>query len=164
MRSGRREEFAAFGWQAEPPVRQINDFFMRQAKSPIARRRSISSAFPILPETYSLAKELAPLARLGREDCEVTAFENDRVLLLNRRCVDEQVVSMFNFNHFPASISLPLTEGRWNNIARFRLLMFAGKASVAGCRAQSKCREPQAFTLPPDSVVVFARRAIGSAN
>ncbi len=163
VRSGRREEFAAFGWQAEPPDPQDETTFLRAKLNHQLRAEGrFQALFQFYRELIRLRKELAPLARLSKEDCQVTAFENERVLLLNRRCVDEQVASMFNFNHFPASISLPLSEGRWNKLLDSTDVRWQGIGSWLP--ATIEVQGTPSLTLPPDSVVVFARRAIESAN
>ncbi len=113
-------------------------------------------------ELIRLRKELAPLARLSKEDCQVTGFENERVLLLHRRSVDEQVASTFNFNHFPTAIALPLSEGRWNKVLDSTDVRWQG----IGSRLPStiEAQGTPSPTLPPDSVAVFTRSASESAN
>jgi maltooligosyltrehalose trehalohydrolase len=89
-------------------------------------------------------------------------FENERVLLLNRRHQDEQVVLTLNFNHFSASISLPLSEGRWNKILDSTDVCWRriGSQLPAAIEVHGTLK----LTLPPDSVAVFARSAVESAN
>jgi len=113
-------------------------------------------------ELIRLRKELAPLARLSKEDCQVTGFENERVLLLNRRSVDERVASTFNFNHFPAAIALPLSEGRWNKVLDSTDVHWQGIGSRLP--ATIEAQGTPSLTLPPDSVAVFTRSASESAN
>jgi maltooligosyltrehalose trehalohydrolase len=163
VRRGRREEFAAFGWQAEPPDPQEKTTFLRAKLNHQLRAEGrFHALLQFYRELIRLRKELAPLARLSKEDCQVTGFENERVLLLNRRYVDEQVASTFNFNHFPASISLSLSEGRWNKVLDSTDTRWQGSGS--GLPATIEVRGILRLTLPPDSVAVFERGAVESAN
>ena len=163
VRRGRREEFAAFGWQAEPPDPQDETTFLcAKLNHQLRAEGRFHMLLQFYRELIRLRKELAPLARLSKEDCQVTGFENERVLLLNRRSVDEQVASTFNFNHFPAAIALPLSEGRWNKVLDSTDVRWQGIGSRLP--ATIEAQGTPSLTLPPDSVAVFTRSASESAN
>jgi len=155
-RRGRRDEFAAFGWQAEPPDPQDETTFLRVK---LNHKLRLDGRFNALLQFYRqlirLRKELAPLARLSKEDCEVIGFENERVLVLIRRSEGEQVLLAFNFNHSQSSISLPLSEGRWYRVLDSTDLRWHGAGSTLPPEVQ--IHGALKLALPSKSVAVLAR-------
>ena len=155
VRRGRREEFAAFGWRAEPPDPQHETTFLcAKLNHQVRAEGRFQALLQFYRELIHLRKKLPPLARLSKEDCQVMGFENERVLLLKRCYEDEQVVSTLNFNHFPTSISLPLSEGRWNKLLDSTDVRWHGIGS--SLPATIELPGTISLTLPPDSVAVFA--------
>ena len=156
VRRGRRDEFAAFGWQAEPPDPQDEATFLRVK---LNHKLRLDGRFNALLQFYRqlirLRKELAPLARLSKEDCEVIGFENERVLVLIRRSEGEQVLLAFNFNHSQSSISLPLSEGRWYRVLDSTDLRWHGAGSTLPPEIQT--HGVLKLALPSKSVAVLAR-------
>ena len=114
VRTGRRQEFAAFSWQGEPPDPQDEATFVRaKLNHQLKREGKFRTLLRFYQELMRLRKDLPPLANLQKEACEVLGFENQRVLLLHRRCGDEAVATILNFNTMPVALSLPMPAGRW---------------------------------------------------
>jgi len=114
VRNGRRSEFAAFGWQEEPPDPQNEATFLRAKLNHQLRR---DGRHRILWELYrellALRKQLPPLVQLDKERCEVTAYDQERVLCVRRWLGVEEALAVFNFSGAGATIPLRVTPGRW---------------------------------------------------
>lgn len=114
VRKGRREQFAAFQWQGELPDPQDEATFLR---SKLNRSRRLQEQHSVLfrfyQESIRLRKALPPLARLTKEQLEVTAHEKEKVLFLRRWSDQSQVSLSFNLGEAHAHILLPLPPGRW---------------------------------------------------
>jgi maltooligosyltrehalose trehalohydrolase len=114
VRHGRRLEFAAFGWPGEPPDPQDEKTFLRaKLNHQLKREGKYRALRDFYRELLRLRNELAPLARLSKETCEVRGCESDRVLVLRRGSGREIVTAIFNFNAAPVSLAAPMATGRW---------------------------------------------------
>ncbi len=114
VRNGRRAEFAAFGWQEEPPDPQNEATFLRAKLNHQLRR---DGRYRILWELHRellrLRRELASLALLDKERCEATGYDQERVLSIRRWDGAEEALAVFNFNRAGVSIPIRVTPGRW---------------------------------------------------
>jgi maltooligosyltrehalose trehalohydrolase len=156
VRQGRRKEFAAFAWQAEPPDPQDEATFLRAKLNHQLRLEGHFRTLLIFyRELIRLRKTLAPLARLSKENCEVIGFENDRALVLNRASEDEQAVVALNFNPSPVSISVPLSPGRWYRALDSAEERWHGAGSILPDTIETQ--GPLKLVLQGKSVAAFAR-------
>jgi maltooligosyltrehalose trehalohydrolase len=156
VRQGRRAEFAAFGWQTEPPDVQDEGTFLRAKLNHELRREGrFQALWEFYQELIRLRKALTPLARLSKEHCEVTGRDDDRVLLLRRWSDGEEVVSGFNFNHGAVSIALPIAPGRWRKALDSADLRWHGSGSLLPATLNTDGH--LALTLQPKSLAVFER-------
>jgi len=114
VRRGRRQEFASFHWQGEPPDAQDAACFER---SKLNRSRSREGQQGTLRafhrELIRLRKALPALARLQKEEVEASAREGEKVLFLRRKRAAEQVLAVFHFGDARKRVTLPLPRGRW---------------------------------------------------
>jgi maltooligosyltrehalose trehalohydrolase len=114
VREGRRSEFAAFNWREEPPDPQSEETFLHAKLNHALRRHG---RYRVLREFYQELlherKELDPLARLSKEHCEVTSYENERVLSLRRWTRREEVLTLFNFNKSAVAVALAGSGAHW---------------------------------------------------
>jgi maltooligosyltrehalose trehalohydrolase len=67
-------------------------------------------------ELIRFRKELAPLARLSKAQCDVTSYDNDRLLLVRRWQGDQSNLILFNYNEAEVSFSPPPTIQSWQKI------------------------------------------------
>jgi maltooligosyltrehalose trehalohydrolase len=159
VRSGRRAEFAAFGWESDPPDPQDERTFLR---AKLNHQLRCGGRFRTLLEYYRelirLRKTLPPLAHLSKEHCEVNSIDSDRILLLHRWSGEEQAAVIFNFNEARVSAELPIPRGSW----RKRLDSADQKWQSGGSMLPSRCASGGTvlWTLEPRSVVVFERSDI----
>jgi maltooligosyltrehalose trehalohydrolase len=160
VREGRREEFAAFAWQTEPPDPQDPSTFSRaKLNHELRRQGKFQTLWNFYQELIGLRKTLAPLAHLSKEHCEVTGFDNERLLLVRRWSNGEQVVSVFNFNHSPVAVSLSLPGGRWRKMLDSTDRRWQGAAGGA-LPEQLDIDGNITLALPAKSLAVFAREEL----
>lgn len=117
VRQGRKEEFAAFAWQGEPPDPQAEATFLSAKLNQNLRAEGdhrLLSAF--YTELLHLRKTLSPLNHLSKEQQEVVGYERQRVLYLRRWHDQESVFAVFNFGDRASSLLLPTPAGAWHKI------------------------------------------------
>ncbi|MBI4527526.1 MAG: malto-oligosyltrehalose trehalohydrolase [Deltaproteobacteria bacterium] len=111
---GRREEFAAFGWQGDIPDPQEETTFF---SSKLNRELSQGGRHRILLNLYKtliqLRKQSAALRRLSKKNLEVIGYEEERVLLIRRWHRLEEACMLFNFSDRRATVGFSLSEGNW---------------------------------------------------
>lgn len=115
VREGRKEEFTAFGWTAEPPDPQSEETFEKSRLNHDLRdqgRHATLHAF--YKELIRLRKTVPALARTIKEDVEATPVEADRVILVRRRSGEGDVLLAFNFAEEEKPLVLP--EGDWTKL------------------------------------------------
>jgi maltooligosyltrehalose trehalohydrolase len=114
VRRGRREEFAAFGWEDEPPDPQDEATFLRaKLKHPLRRRERHKVLLEFHRELLQLRKNIPTLANLSKYDMEVSDYEGKRVLVVKRWSSSDKAVIVFHFGESPITITIPFPEGRW---------------------------------------------------
>ena len=156
VRQGRRREFAAFGWRGEPPDPQDEATFLHakldhQLKG-AGRHRTLLLYYT---ELLRLRRELAPLAELKKEDCEVLGFDNQRVLLVRRWRGRESVMAIFNYNTAPLATSVRTAPGKWRKLLDSSDARWQG--SGRSLPVEFDASESFELQLPAVSVVLYAR-------
>ena len=117
VRRGRRDEFAAFGWQGEPPDPQDEATFLRaKLNRQLSRAVKHRALWEFYRELLRLRRELAPLAELKKEQSEVLGFDSQRVLLLRRWSGNETVMAILNFNNTVLVSTLRTAPGTWSKL------------------------------------------------
>jgi len=156
VRNGRRAEFAAFGWQEEPPDPQDEATFLRAKLNHQLRR---GGRHRILWELYrellALRKELAPLAQLDKASCEVIGFDHHRVLVLRRWNHGDEVMAVFNMNKIRVSLSLPFSKGRWKKVFDSSEERWQGAGATTPLTLD--VTEPCTIAMQPISFVLFVK-------
>ena len=112
VREGRAEEFAAFGWNEEPPDPQAQETFERSRLNHGLReegRHAILHSF--YKELIRLRKSVPALARLSKSAVEVALFEEKRALRVQR---GKDVVIVLSFAYKARTVPLP--EGDWTMV------------------------------------------------
>jgi maltooligosyltrehalose trehalohydrolase len=158
VRRGRREEFAAFAWQGEPPDPQDQATYLRCKLNHALRREGHHAVlFEFYKELLRLWKEVPALARLSKEQLEVGAYEKERVLFFRRWAGAGQVFAVFNFSKTPASLALPVPAGRWRKQLDSADERWQGSGSAAPNLLES---EGQAMlVLSPNAFALFTKEA-----
>jgi maltooligosyltrehalose trehalohydrolase len=153
VRNGRREEFAAFGWEGQPPDPQDEDTFRRaKLNHQLRREGKLRALWTFYRELLRLRKVLTPLAELSKARCDVIEFDEQRVLLLRRWSGSEVATTILNFNHAPVSVALPM-EGRWHKALDSSDLRWEGPG--ASLPLEFEGEKSVEFHLPPTSAVLL---------
>lgn len=117
VRKGRREEFAAFEWNLEPPDPQDQATFHRAKLNHQLRH---DGRHRVLREFYRelirLRKALAPLARLSKAHCVITAYNKQRVMLMGRSKDDQANLIIYNYSDVEVSLTPAIPAGDWQKI------------------------------------------------
>ncbi|HEX6436204.1 MAG TPA: malto-oligosyltrehalose trehalohydrolase [Candidatus Binatia bacterium] len=117
VRKGRREEFAAFEWNLEPPDPQDPATFRRaKLNHQLRQEGSHRTLRGFYRELIRLRKTLAPLARLSKAQCEVSAYDKPRVMLMRRWNGDQANLIFYNFSGGEASLAPVIPDGNWRKI------------------------------------------------
>jgi maltooligosyltrehalose trehalohydrolase len=114
VRRGRREEFAAFQWQGEPPDPQYESTFLSvKIKRDLRHEGHHKILFVFYKELIRLRKEIPALASLSKETLEVLDYEEEKVLFVRRWNGGSEIMMVFNFNTKRITAILPVPEGQW---------------------------------------------------
>lgn len=155
VRRGRREEFAAFGWQGDLPDPQAESTFEQSCLNHDhihEPRHRILREFT--KQVIARRKAIPALATLSKEQMQVTGLEQQMTLAIRRWADSSEVLMVFNFASQPASLSLP--SGLWD----------CELDSADDCWKESGGRDSGAagrprqgdITVAPVSMVLFARK------
>jgi maltooligosyltrehalose trehalohydrolase len=154
VRRGRRQEFAAFAWQGEPPDPQDVTTFQRARLNHRLRHEGHHRAlFEFYQELIHLRKELPVLALLSKEHMEVTGAERDKVLCIRRWCEEQEVLIVLHCGRAQVSVRLSLPVGHWAK----RLDSTDERWQGPGCTvaAELDCDGEVSLTLPPEACFLF---------
>jgi maltooligosyltrehalose trehalohydrolase len=161
VRRGRREEFAAFDWQGEPPDPQDVATFRRcQLDHRLRHQGHHRVLLEFYRELLRLRKELPALACLSKERMEVSSFETEQVLCVHRWCHEpeaQEAVVVLHFGKEPTSLPLPIPVGQWQkrlDSADERWHGPGGSVAVGG-----DAEGYGSLVLAPEACVLFVRAA-----
>jgi maltooligosyltrehalose trehalohydrolase len=114
VRRGRKEEFAAFGWEDEPPDPQDEETFLRaKLKHSLRRKGRHKVLLEFTRELLQLRKGIPALANLSKDDMDVLDYESEKILVVKRWSGSDEADTVFHFEESPVTISIPFSEGRW---------------------------------------------------
>jgi maltooligosyltrehalose trehalohydrolase len=114
VRQGRKEEFAGFIREAEPPDPQAEATFL-ESKLDWAQRAEGRQGvlLKLYRELIGLRRELPALAHLSLQDLEVIYLEKQQVLAVHRRHEEQETIAIWHFGTTAAAVTLPLPAGVW---------------------------------------------------
>jgi len=109
VRIGRKEEFAAFGWNGEIPDPQDEETFLRSRPDPALRKSGNHALLLELHRELIRIRKIDPVLSLtDREGMEVIPFEKETALVVLRRSGNAQAAAVFHFGDAPATLPLSL--------------------------------------------------------
>ena len=156
VRRGRKEEFAAFQWQGEPPDPQEEATFVSARINHYLRHEGHNRIlFKFYKELIRLRKEITALANLSKETIEVLDYEENRLLFVRRWYEDSEVMMAFNFNVERVTARLPFPPGQWQKLLDSADKLWEGKGSISPERMHSE-RECT-LTLDLHSFLLYKR-------
>jgi maltooligosyltrehalose trehalohydrolase len=160
VRRGRREEFASFIWQVEPPDPQDIMTFNRGKLNPHLRREGRHRAlFTYYQELIRLRKELPALAHLSKERLDVLGLERQKTLCVRRWCETQHVCMLLHFGRIPTALRVPLPTGQWHKRLDSAEERWCGPGSAAELAVASDGEV--SLTLPPESCLLLVHAAAG---
>jgi maltooligosyltrehalose trehalohydrolase len=120
VRKGRKEEFAAFAWNAEPPDAYATETFQsaklsRSRNGKHGRMRDYYKHLIELRKTHSLAR--GALAQRT-----VHAFDREQVITV----AGNDVFMIFCFAEQPETVDIPFPNGRWQIVSSSRAVQWGG--------------------------------------
>jgi maltooligosyltrehalose trehalohydrolase len=156
VRHGRREEFAAFTWQGEPPDPQAEATF-QSAKLNHQRRQEGQHRilWQFYQELIHLRTTLPALAQLSKHDMAVYSTEQGQTLCVRRWSAEQEVVLILHFGRVQASVRLPIPVGRWHKRLDSAEERWQGPGSPVA--AEFEADGESALTLPPEACLLFVR-------
>jgi maltooligosyltrehalose trehalohydrolase len=160
VREGRRAEFAAFGWRAEPPDPGAEATFERSRIDPSLRERGEHGAlYELYRELLRLRRSHPALAHRSKRDLGVNALDDARVLALHRWTREgSEAVALFHFGEGDAPVEvpeLPVPAGRWRRVLDTAEERWAGPGSAIPEEVESTGRV--SLRLAGRSAVLLAR-------
>ena len=157
VRQGRQEEFAAFQWPGEPPDPLDEATFARARLDHSLRRQGKHRVLlDFYREVLRLRQELHLLTGLGRQDRDVQAYEQEKVLRVRMNGELTQAVILFSFGQEPLDLSLFWPEGGWHK----RLDSADGRWGGPGSQTPPVIQGNSdiCLRLPPRSLMVYLRQ------
>lgn len=156
VRRGRKEEFAAFRWLAEPADPQAEDTFLRSRLSHALRESGPhSTLLGLYRELLRLRRKHPALSRLSFEHLDALGYEKPPVLVLRRWCQEEHIMALFHFGKTPATLPLPLPPGRWRKLLDSAEERWRGPGSPTPAMLDSERELSLAF--PPEAFALFIK-------
>jgi maltooligosyltrehalose trehalohydrolase len=151
VRQGRAEEFAGFARLGRPPDPQSEATFLAAKLDPEARHRGDQRRlFSFYVELIRLRKECPPLARLSREEMQIVADEEEKVLAVMRRADSCRILCLFNYSDQNCVLRPPLAAGI------LQVLLDSAGDLAPGSRITVDTARPETFpTLAPFGVIVY---------
>jgi maltooligosyltrehalose trehalohydrolase len=152
VRHGRREEFAAFGWQEAVPDPQDEQTFLRSHLDHSLEEREPHKTLARFYQTLIRLRGELGIASAGSHQAREIG---DCQVLLSYKTSSRDLAIVMNFAEFPVSLNLPELDGNWAS------LLYSAEGSWSGLADDSAPMSlPQReLRLGPYSFVVFANRA-----
>ena len=150
VRKGRKEEFAAFAWNGEPPDAYAVETFEsaklgRDRNGKHAHMRNYYKRLIELRKTHNLAKG-------GLAERTVTAFDQEQLVTVSAN----DVFMIFCFAEQPQTLRLTLPNGRWRTELSSRAVEWGGPGDDA---AEYDGGQPVAMRLPGVVALLFTQRS-----
>lgn len=156
VRQGRKEEFAAFQQEGEPPDPQAESVFQNARLNHQLRSQGRHQALlELYRELIRLRREVPALARLSKDNLEAVGYESPKALFLRRWHPQGQVAAVFHFGAGSALVTVPLPPGQWCRLVNSAEEKWHGPGSRAPSELASSGQAT--FDVPPQSFVLFGQ-------
>jgi maltooligosyltrehalose trehalohydrolase len=154
VRNGRRMEFASFAWHGEIPDPQDEATFI---SAKLRHELQDSGEHQILlgfyRELIRLRKSTPALAELSKENMEVTAVEEEKLLIVQRQSGGDRALMMANLASIEACVELSIPAGRWHKVVDSAEPKWRGSGSALADEIIGGAA--QRFALPARSLALF---------
>jgi maltooligosyltrehalose trehalohydrolase len=152
VRRGRREEFAAFGWQEEVPDPQDEQTFLRShLDQSLQDKEPHKTLFRFYQTLIQLRAELGIANASSHEVVEL----GDCQVLLTYKTAWRNLAIVFNFAEFPVTLNIAELTGNWAS------LLYSAEGSWSGSERDSVAvpAGKRELRLAAYSFILFANRA-----
>jgi maltooligosyltrehalose trehalohydrolase len=156
VRRGRKEEFASFDWQGEPPDPQDEKTFeSSKLNHSLKKEQRHRALLAFHKELIRLRKSLPALRSLSKDKMDVLSFEKDYVLAVRRWNETNEVLAIFNFNERPVQQFENVPRGAWTK----RLDSSDSRWLGSGTTALETIQSPMQLdlTLQPYAVLLYEK-------
>ncbi|MCA1961161.1 MAG: malto-oligosyltrehalose trehalohydrolase [Desulfomonile sp.] len=155
VRRGRREEFAAFNWDAEPPDPAAEaTFIAAKLDHDLRCRPAHSTLCEFYKELIAVRTRTPGFADLSNRTMEVECREEDKVLILRRWAGSNQAIIVFHFSEGSVLVNLDVPAGRVVKCLDSSEECWNGPGATIADAMDSDGR--LSFTMAAYSCVVFA--------
>jgi maltooligosyltrehalose trehalohydrolase len=155
VRHGRKEEFAAFGWQGEPPDPQYEVTFRScKLNHELKKREPHRSLLELYGELLRLRRSIPALSELNKEKLDVEADEDGKTIALRRWTEGSEVLVVFNLSDVEQSVRVPATSQGWQKLLDSSESQWKGPGSKI---PETLAAEDSKCSLPPTSFCLFSR-------
>ena len=113
VRRGRREEFAAFGWEGRVPDPQDEHTFLRSSLNHSLKEKEPHRT---LLRFYRQLIRIRDERELGKPASRTVRELEGCALLLMRQSASRQLAMLCNFAEFPVTLNLPDLSGKWTTV------------------------------------------------
>jgi maltooligosyltrehalose trehalohydrolase len=156
VRRGRKEEFASFDWQGEPPDPQDEKTFeSSKLNHSLKKEQRHRALLAFHKELIRLRKSLPALRSLSKDKMDVLSFEKEYVLAVRRWNETNEVLAIFNFNERPVQQFENVPRGAWTK----RLDSSDSRWLGSGTTALETIQSPMQLdlTLQPYAVLLYEK-------
>ncbi|MGE5258289.1 MAG: alpha amylase C-terminal domain-containing protein, partial [Hyphomicrobiales bacterium] len=156
---GRREEFAAFGWEGELPDPQSEETFRSAKLKPDARLAPgpHRHLFEFYRRLIALRQEVGVLSTTDPVGLEVFRVDFRPIGGIRRWRGAEDVCIIFHAGAEQASARVPLRPGQWENVLDSAEVRWGGPGGTVAKTVYSEGEVP--MDLPPYAFLVLSRQA-----
>ncbi|MEW6112372.1 MAG: malto-oligosyltrehalose trehalohydrolase [Thermodesulfobacteriota bacterium] len=161
VRRGRREEFVAFNWDAEPSDPQAIETFEAAKLRHDLRSEGLHQAMhEFYAELIALRCKIARLVCGALEKREIVALEHYNTVLMVRSTATDAIATVFHFGQARTEVPLPLPAGQWRKLLDSAAERWNGPGSVVSEVLDSDGE--LALSLAPHSVVLLVSELFAS--
>jgi maltooligosyltrehalose trehalohydrolase len=132
VRSGRRAEFAAFGWKGEPPDPQAEATFLAsKLDHQLKEREPHLTLWRFYQQLLRLRKTSPALRELQRDSCSAVACEEKKSVLVRRWFQEDEFLLVFNFSDALQNLEVEIPAGDWGRVIDSADEAWLGPGSVS---------------------------------
>jgi len=158
VRKGRKEEFASFAWQGEPPdPYALETFEASRLNHALKQEGPHKAMLAFYKEILALRRRLLFLSTLDKEAQELVLFEKSQTLFIARGSQPDMGYLIFHFGKERSSLLLPFAKGEYQKALDSAEPKWNGQGSSLPERFC--CEGETELSLSPLSVALYVRQA-----